>query len=162
MKHYFNIIFIPLLIVLSVSLSGLSPARVSAGEHPVQGPSAADSERQTIWEGYVSDQKDEFIKVVTARDEWVELWKRAFDKPAPEVDFEKNSVACVFLGHYARWLYGIHIGEAVWKDDKWVIRYGLVEVELRLSGPFKAGGQYCMKVIDRKNEPVILKGSPPR
>lgn len=102
------------------------------------------------WEGNVSTQKEKFVKIVDDPREWSDLWRRAFEKPAPMIDFENFSVACVFLGHSARWLYSISISGPVMKGGQAVIEYALHDVMLRLSGPFKAGGQYHMKVIEKK------------
>jgi hypothetical protein len=156
MKLIFRTSLLLLLFLFSLPFPGSSDINISAKERPAAGSTAPVGQ---VWEGYVSSQKEEFIKVVTTREEWDELWKRAFDKPAPDVDFEKNSAACIFLGYSARWMYGIHMGGPVRKGDKWIIEYGLIEMRLRLSGPFKAGGQYYMKIIERKNEPVVLRGS---
>jgi len=102
------------------------------------------------WSAFVSKQKEPFIKVVDNAQEWHALWSRALEKPAPDIDFERYVVACVFLGYYANWLYGIHIGEPVMEDGRVVVPYGLVDIELQLTGPFKASGQYAMKVLERK------------
>ncbi len=102
------------------------------------------------WEGYLSDQKEKFVKVVVKKVEWDELWKRAFDKPAPEVDFENYAVACVFLGHSADWLYNIGFDKPYERDNMLIIPFGLAEIILRLSGPFKASGQYHMKVFKKQ------------
>lgn len=104
------------------------------------------------WEGNSSDQKEEFVKVVGTKEEWAGLWKRAFGKPAPDMDFEHYAVACVFLGHSASWLYSIEIGKPQVRDNRLVISYGLIDVilELRLSGPFRAGGQYRMMVFEKR------------
>jgi ankyrin repeat protein len=103
------------------------------------------------WDGYVSKQKEEFTKVVDTPKEWSELWQRAFAKPAPVMDFEKYVVACVFLGYNAQWLYSIGFNGAEPVDGKLVISYALHDVMLRLSGPFRAGGQYAMKAYEKKN-----------
>ncbi len=111
-----------------------------------------------FWKGFESAQKDLFIKVVENQEEWFGLWKRAFEKPAPEVDFNQHVVACVFLGHQADWLYSIHIDDPVRRGDVWVVTYELVQMILELSGPFKARGQYAMKVLERtKDGPMILE-----
>lgn len=110
------------------------------------------------WEGYMSGQASEFIKVVEIQQEWTELWKRAFDKTAPDMNFEKYAVACVFLGYFADWLYDIGFDQTFIRDNQLVIPYGLYEVMLRLSGPFKASGQYHMKVYEKKKDvKMILK-----
>ncbi|MDP2854741.1 MAG: ankyrin repeat domain-containing protein [Smithellaceae bacterium] len=110
------------------------------------------------WKGNVSKQKEAFIKVVETPKEWSELWLRAFEKPAPDMDFEKYVVACVFLGHEARWLYSIGFSGPERRDGKLVIAYSLHDVMLRLSGPFQAGGQYHMRVFEKsKDVPMILE-----
>lgn len=102
------------------------------------------------WEENLSKQSAEFIGIVETQEEWTWLWKRAFEKSAPIIDFDKYAVACVFLGHSAKWLYSIEFGETFMRDDKMVVPYALIEVMLRLAGPFKAGGQYHMKVFEKK------------
>jgi ankyrin repeat protein len=112
------------------------------------------------WKGNISNQKEKFVKAVGAKEEWSELWKRTFDKQAPDIDFENYVVACVFLGHSADWLYSIGFGQSFMRDNQLVIPYGLYEVMLRLAGPFKAGGQYHMKVFEKKkNVKIILEES---
>ncbi len=132
---------------------------------PMQGQTespAAVQEKEGVWKGNVSSQKDVFIKVVETQKEWGDLWKRAFDRPAPDIDFEKKVVACVFLGHKADWLYSIHIGDPVRRDNAWIVPYGMADIILELSGPFKAGGQYAMKVLEKKTDaPMILKRGMP-
>ena len=114
------------------------------------------------WKGNISGQKDAFIKVVDTKAEWSELWRRALEKPAPEMDFEKFVVACVFLGKDAGWLYSIGFGTPVMRDHQMVIEYALFEVMLRLSGPFKASGQYHMKVFEKaKDVKMILEEAGP-
>jgi len=87
---------------------------------------------------------------VTDPTEWRLLWRRAFDAPAPELDSQRHVVACVFLGHSAPWLFSIAFGDPLVSGDRVVIPYGLSDLILELSGPFKAGGQFRMKVFDRK------------
>ncbi len=131
-----------------------------AGAQPKAG-SATPALPGQEWEGFVSQQKEEFIQVVTAPEEWSALWKRAFDQPAPAVDFERHAVACVFLGYSATWLFAIVFDEPQVRDTTVVIPFGLVEMILELSGPFKAGGQYAMKVVEkRKGHRLVLEETP--
>ncbi|MRR18012.1 MAG: hypothetical protein EG826_16310 [Deltaproteobacteria bacterium] len=110
------------------------------------------------WQGNVSKQKEPFIRVVDAPAEWSELWQRAFNKPAPAIDFERYVVACVFLGHSAEWLYSIGLGKPVLRGNQMVVEYSLHDVMLRLSGPFRAGGQYLMRVLEKpKDVPMVLE-----
>lgn len=144
-KSYFG--FIMLLFLLTAGSPGLG---VSAGQHPMN------------WKEHVSGQKEPFIKVVETSAEWNELWMRAFEKPAPAIDFEKYVVACVFLGHSADWLYSIHIDHPIRRGDVWVIPYELVKMILELAGPFKAGGQYHMQVFEKaKDVKMILEETGP-
>jgi len=101
------------------------------------------------WEGKVSGQKAEFTKIVETGAEWSALWMRAFNKPAPDIDFENYFVACVFLGDSADWLYNISFNNPIVRDNLLVISYKLSEIILELSGHFRAGGQYYMKVFKR-------------
>lgn len=103
------------------------------------------------WKGSSSLQQDKFTKVVTTEEEWSDLWKQVFDKPAPAMDFERYAVACVFLGYSADWLYSIGFDQPFIRENKRVIPYYLVEMILELSAPFKAHGQYHMKVFEKTN-----------
>lgn len=124
---------------------------VCAGARPEGGtPEATAAVPGQEWEGFVSQQKEAFIKVVVTPEEWTALWQRALDQPAPAVDFERHAVACVFLGYSAPWLYSIAFGEPQVRDTTLVIPYGLADLILELSGPFKAGGQYAMKVVEKR------------
>ncbi len=102
-----------------------------------------------VWEGSSSIQQEELITMIRSADVWTGLWKRAFDGPAPDVDFEKYEVACVFLGHSADWLYSIGFGEPYLKDGRRIIPYYLAEIVLELVAPFKAHGQYHMQVFEK-------------
>jgi hypothetical protein len=102
------------------------------------------------WKGYESGQSKKLVKVIAGKEEWSELWGRAFHKSPPVVDFDKYAIACVFLGFDAPWLYGIEFGAPVIRGDKLIILYSLIEVRLELSGPFHASGQYHMKVFGKK------------
>jgi hypothetical protein len=114
------------------------------------------------WEGHASQQTKRLVKVITDNDEWKALWRRAFDTKAPAVDFNNYAVACVFLGHEADWLYSIAFGAPSLKDGRMVIPYWLREIYLELAGPFKASGQYHMKVFKKKaGVEMILKEEGP-
>lgn len=102
------------------------------------------------WSAYVSKQKEPFVKAVDNAEEWSALWQRAFEKPAPEIDFNKYIVACVFLGYSADWLYAIAFSEPYLRNGEMIVAYRLIEMQLRLSGQFRASGQYAMKVFERK------------
>lgn len=108
------------------------------------------------WKGNVSKQKNPYIWVVGTKKEWSDLWLRAFEKPAPEMDFEKFAVACVFLGYSAQWLYSIEFGKAYMREKQMIIPYILLDVMLRLSGPFQAGGQYSMRVYEKAGDAAMI------
>ena len=140
------------------AVQGDKPAMVSILEKAGAGGDYLGME----WKGNVSKQKEPFIKVVETQKEWSELWLRALEKPAPNVDFEKYVVACIFLGHSAQWLYSIGMGKPVRRGNQLVIEYDLIDVMLRLAGPFKAGGQYYMQVFDKpKDVKMILEEAGP-
>ncbi|MRR05446.1 MAG: hypothetical protein EG828_00650 [Deltaproteobacteria bacterium] len=102
------------------------------------------------WEGYLSHQSDELVTVITDGKEWNSLWQRAFGAPAPEIDFEKYAVACVFLGFQSDWLYSIHLEEPCIEGNLMIIPYDLMEIILELEEPFRASGQYRMKAYEKK------------
>jgi hypothetical protein len=102
---------------------------------------------QMEWKGSTSAQKDEFISVINKKEEWKNLWRRAFNKSAPDIDFTKYVVACVFLGHNADWLYSISFGQPYLRGNVMTIPYTRAEMILELKEPFKAKGQYRMKVF---------------
>ena len=136
----------------SYAVEGDKPALVTLLEKA----GAAKNYSGMEWQGNVSQQKEKFVKVVESAEEWSGLWTRALEKPAPDIDFENYVVACVFLGHSADWLYSIGFGQPLLRDNQWVIPYVLHEVMLRLSGPFKAGGQYHMKVLEKKKNVKMM------
>lgn len=147
-QHYF---LIYLLLLLFIFL----PVVVLSETAPPASP------QNKTWKGSISNQKEEFIQVVATHEQWSELWMRAFAKPAPDIDFEKYAVACVFLGHSADWLYSISFGKPFMRDNQLVIPFGLAEIILELSGPFKASGQYSMKVFEKKkNVKMIMEEDP--
>ena len=143
-KRYRSLIFLLLLLFI------FSPEIVWSD----LSPSAQDP--NMTWKGSISNQKTEFIKVVETPEEWSQLWRRAFDKPAPYIDFEKYVVACVFLGHSADWLYSVGFGKPFLRDNLLVIPFGLAEIILELSSRFKASGQYHMKVFEKKKDVKMI------
>lgn len=102
------------------------------------------------WQGNLSLQHVELVTVITDNHEWTALWQQAFAAPAPPVDFEKYGIACVFLGYHADWLYSIDFGKPRIENGLQVIPYGLADIVLELSGPFRAAGQYRMKAFARE------------
>lgn len=102
------------------------------------------------WEGYLSRQSEELVTVITEGQEWDALWQRAFGVPAPEINFEKYGVACVFLGFQSDWLYSIHLDEPCLDGGLLIIPYDLMEIILELEEPFRASGQYRMKAYEKK------------
>lgn len=102
------------------------------------------------WEGSLSFQADELVTVITEEKDWTTLWQRAFKQQAPKVDFGKYSVACVFLGYDADWLYHIHIDNPAEEGNLQVLGYDMAQIILELSGPFRAAGQYRMKAFEKK------------
>jgi hypothetical protein len=124
-------------------LPGGPPSRPREPPPPPAASAALD------WQGFASLRGEELSTVVQDGAAWEALWRAAFGAPAPEVDFSRHVVACVFLGHRADWLYGLEIGEPRVVDDLAVVPYQLVQLVLELQGPFRPGGQYRMKALPR-------------
>ncbi|GAB6095417.1 hypothetical protein JCM14469_16690 [Desulfatiferula olefinivorans] len=138
---------------------GACEAACGAGAKTVGPPAPSD----TIWKGSASHQKEPFIAVITSSEAWTDLWKRAFDAPAPDVDFTRLEVACVFLGHSADGFYAIGFGRPFMRDNHRVIPYTLADIVLELSEPFQPKGQYLMQVIDKTpGVETVLEENDPR
>ncbi|MFZ2446010.1 MAG: hypothetical protein WAW37_06610 [Syntrophobacteraceae bacterium] len=120
--------------------------------------SKANTGAATEWKGSESDLAAHFISVVSDEKTWKELWKNAFRKNAPRVNFRKHAVACVFLGHYPGWWYVIDMLEPYATDTTIIIPYQLVSliVDLKSNGQknverrYGSRGQYLMKVVEKK------------
>lgn len=138
-KPYYLLSVMFVLIVFAGCRTAMTPVHEPAN---VPGPGM-------VWEGSSSLQQEELITMIRSADTWTGLWKRAFDGPAPAVDFEKNEVACVFLGHSADWLYSIGFGEPRMEGGRRIIPYYLAQIVLELAAPFKAHGQYHMQVFEK-------------
>lgn len=113
------------------------------------------------WEGNLSRQGQELYSFITDSTEWQSLWQSAFGVTAPEVDFNKYGIACVFLGFQANWLYSIEFGEPCMEGGLRVIPFDLMEIILELQVPFRGSGQYRMKAFEKNNGfgMIVRKGS---
>jgi hypothetical protein len=138
----------------------------SFAAHAAMGLTQPDKAESTViyadmeWKGHISNQKERLVKVIAGKEEWDALWRRAFDQQAPDIDFYNYAVACVFLGHNADWLYSIGFDKPYVRGDITVIPYGLHKIVLELMGPFKASGQYHMKVYKKsRGVELILEDS---
>jgi ankyrin repeat protein len=118
------------------------------------------------WAGTESKITTLLQTAVTTRAEWTDLWRRAFDKEAPSMDFDRNFVACAFLGHNAGWWYGIRFDEPKAQGKTLIVSYTLVmlRVEARPEAFRNPGyrGQYAMKVFPKpQGSDVIVRGHSP-
>ncbi len=113
------------------------------------------------WEGNESAIEEPLDIAVTDGEEWSRLWRRAFGKDAPDIDFGRYFVASVFLGHRAGWWYSIDLQDPVVKGEEHMVGYGLVMLRVRMSpeGSRNPGfrGQYAMKAFPRREglKPVV-------
>ncbi len=113
------------------------------------------------WEGKESAIGEPLDIAVTDGAEWGRLWRRAFGKDAPDMDFDRYFVACVFLGHHAGWWYSIGLQDPPVKGEEYMVGYGLVMLRVRMSpeGSRNPGfrGQYAMKAFPRREglKPVV-------
>ncbi len=127
------------------------PAEAAAGE-----PSPKKS--VTEWEGNQSDLVKPYAGIVSTQEEWKALWKKAFGKKSPPVNFKRYAAACVFLGHYPGWWYHIGFGEPYTSGSIIVIPYSLVDLRVELMDDGKKGafrqygsrGQYKMRLVEKK------------
>jgi hypothetical protein len=156
LTSYFPIIIGFLLWIVPV----LHPVSACGADGNARKPAAVDT-APAEWEGKESAVGEPLDIVVTDGGEWRRLWRRAFDKDAPEMDFDRFFVACVFLGHRAGWWYSISLGDPAVKGEALEVGYGLVM--LKVDAPpsvFKNPGfrgQYRMKAFPKRGglKPVL-------
>jgi len=143
-----------LLLALSLVLLAGPPSGAGEGRNAKARPALE-------WQGNESNKSGHFIGVISDREQWRALWKEAFGKKAPRVDFTKKAVACVFLGHDPGWWYSINILDPRESGSTVVIPYELVSLVVEIGGGNDGGiigkrygrrGQYRMRVVDRKPE----------
>lgn len=111
------------------------------------------------WEGFASRLPEERAAVVGDPAAWEALWREAFGRAAPQVDFRRQVVACVFLGHRAGWPYRIALGAPRREPGVLVVPYSLVPLVVELAGPYRAQGQYRLAPVAREaGRAVLLDG----
>ncbi len=134
-------------------LSG-NPFEATAGEL------SQEKKSVTEWEGNESEPAKPFAGIIATEKDWKALWKKAFRKKAPAVNFKRYAVACVFLGHYPGWWYHIGFGRPHVSGSTMVVSYSLADlrVELRDDGTrgpwskeYGSRGQYKMRVVEKKH-----------
>lgn len=118
------------------------------------------------WEGSASGIASLRQMAVTTDAEWVALWKQAFGKAAPSMDFSRYFVACAFLGHDAGWWYGIGFDGPVVQGNTLVVNYTLAMLRVSSErGAFDRPGirgQYAMKVFPkREGLEIVVRGASP-
>lgn len=152
MRFVFTVLGI-LMVVLS---SPNSPVPECFGKDKVAASGKASASGPAMeWEGSESEQAAPFIGVIADEKEWSSLWKRAFGKHAPPVDFRTSAVACVFLGHYPGWWYKIKIMDPYVEGNSVIIPYEFISLVVELQGGSRLGeqgtkGPYRMRTVKKK------------
>jgi ankyrin repeat protein len=106
------------------------------------------------WAGNESALGEPLETAVTDGAAWSDLWRRAFGKDAPLVDFDRYFVACAFLGRNPGWWYSIGFLPPSEQGKELVVGYELAM--LRMSSSPEAfrdpgfPGQYAMKVYPKR------------
>ena len=95
------------------------------------------------------------LKVESAK-EWETLWKDAFNREAPSVDFSKHFAAAVFLGLRQTGGYSVEFLEPAARADTAVIRY-----RTRAPGPGAFVIQafttpYAIRLYNKTSAPVAV------
>lgn len=98
------------------------------------------------------------LKVESA-EEWEKLWKEAFNREAPSVDFKKRFAVAVFLGLRQTGGYSVEFLEPQARADAAVIRY-----RTRGPGPSSFVIQafttpYAIRLYNRVPDPVAVEES---
>jgi len=124
-----------------------------------------ETEEKTVameWEGQYSNQEQSLVQIVTnergSRNSlgWKDLWKKVSPSEAPDIDFDKYVIACVFLGRRPTGGYSIEFGKPYIKDNRMVVPYREHKptgfVTQALSYPYR------MKVFERSpGREVVLE-----
>ncbi len=123
-----------------------------------------------MWKGGESGIATLLQKAVSTDADWADLWKQAFQKEAPPMDFGRYFVACAFLGHDAGWPYDIVFDEPVVRGKTLAVDFTLVMLRLSMGRPSGRGatngpghgGQYAMKVFPkREGLEIVVRGNSP-
>lgn len=129
------------------------------GEGPAVDAAAVPDPRPTGdggWEGQASLLAEERAAVIGDRAAWEALWRTAFGRAAPAVDFKRQVVACVFLGRQAGWPYRIAVGPPRREPGVLLVPYSLVPLVVELAGPYRAQGQYRLAPVAREEGRAVL------
>jgi ankyrin repeat protein len=116
------------------------------------------------WKGSESGIASRRQMAITTDAEWTALWKQAFGKEAPPMDFNRYFVACVFLGHDAGWPCAIGFGDPVVQGKTLVVDCTLAMLQLSMGRPSGrdvsdragTGGQYAMKAFPNRERLEIV------
>jgi ankyrin repeat protein len=107
---------------------------------------------------------------VTTDAAWTALWKEAFGKAAPPMDFSRYFVACAFLGHDAGGAFSIGFHEPVVEGKTLRVDCTIAMRPLSFGRPSGRGasdragqgGQYAMKVFPkREGLEIVVRGRSP-
>jgi hypothetical protein len=98
------------------------------------------------------DDKRTYYHVFVRQDAWADWWARTANrygpKPLPAIDFDRETVAGVYLGMRPNGCYGLEIDSVVRSDDTLLVKYR----EFRPSDPPADGGctaavEYPLKLV---------------
>jgi hypothetical protein len=116
-------------------------------------PASRGSAGPLEWKGMDAALREPMDIAVEDPGTWRRLWRRAFGKDAPGMDFDRYFVVCVFLGNHADWYYAISFEDPVARGSEYVVGYGLTmlrgELAPRSESIVDVGipGQYAMKAF---------------
>jgi hypothetical protein len=87
---------------------------------------------EVLLEGTFSGIKEPLQKVITTNQEWEDLWKKHVSvivpqPPVPEVDFENNVVAAIFMGEKSKGGYQVLLKQVEPQGKDIIVHYKLVE-----------------------------------
>ena len=131
MKNFLYKLFI-FLLVLAINSSLTADEKKSKDEEEEQTQTMPTISYEVLLEGTYSGIKEPLQKVITANEEWEQLWKKHVSvivpqPPVPEVDFENNVVAVLFAGEKMKSGYQIRLKEVVPQGKDVIVRYKMVE-----------------------------------
>ncbi len=109
------------------------------------------------WEGGQCSVREPSARLIRTKAEWAELWKTAWERDAPAVDFEKYFAVAVFAGLRNTGGYGVDFIPPVLEDGSVIIAY-------RVTSPSPSGfviqaftQPYAVKLYRATDIPVRLR-----
>lgn len=129
MKLSFFTIFI---LIFGLAIGVIADEKKSKDENEEQTQTMPTISYEVLLEGTYSGIREPLQKVISTNEEWEDLWRKHVSiivpqPPVPEVDFENNVVAAIYMGEKNKSGYQVLLKEVVPEGKDVILRYKIVE-----------------------------------